>query len=61
MSHYGIAGFGCATAYAKALGLKEHETQLNAIVADIYKADQVTSKMGEKAAKLAAKHTKAAE
>ena len=59
MSHYGIAGFGSAAAYAKALGMKEHETKLKGIVSEIYKADEMTSQMGEKAAKLAAKHEKA--
>ena len=61
MSHYGIAGFGSAAAYAKALGQKDHETKLKGIVADIDKADEVTSKMGEKATKLAAKPAKAPE
>ncbi len=59
MSHYGITGFGSAAAYAKALGLKQHETQLKSIVADIYKADETGSHLGEKAAKLAARHAKA--
>ena len=61
MSHYGIAGFGSAAAYARALGMKQHETKLKAIVSDIYKADEMTSQMGEKAAKLAAKHEKSAQ
>ena len=60
MSHYGIAGFGSAATYAKALGLKDHEAKLKGIVADIYKADEATSKMGDKAVKLAAKHAKPA-
>ena len=55
MSHYGIAGFGTATAYAEALGMKEHVTKLKAIVADIYKADEYASSLGEKAAKIAPK------
>jgi ferritin-like metal-binding protein YciE len=53
MSHYGIAGFGTATAYAKALGMHHHEKRLKSIVADIYKADEYTSTLAEKAAKLA--------
>lgn len=53
MSHYGIAGFGCATAYAEALGMKEHVTTLKAIVSDIYKADEYASSLGEKLAKAA--------
>lgn len=56
MSHYGLAGFGSAAAYAKALGLKEHSTRLKEIVSDIYKADQYLSSLGEKTLKLAAKH-----
>lgn len=57
MCHYGLAGFGSAATYANALGMKEHVTQLKAIVSDIYKADEFTSHLGEKVAKLAAKHT----
>ncbi len=55
MSHYGIAGFGTATAYAEALGMKEHVTKLKGIVSDIYKADEYASSLGEKAAKIAPK------
>ena len=57
MSHYGIAGFGSAAAYATALGHAEHATKLKAIVSDIYKGDEFASKLGEKTAKLAAKHS----
>ncbi|MFC0410316.1 YciE/YciF ferroxidase family protein [Roseomonas elaeocarpi] len=59
MSHYGITGFGSAAAYAQALGRKDDAKQLKSIVSDIYKADEYTSKLGEKLAKLAAKHEKA--
>ena len=55
MSHYGIAGFGTATAYANALGLKEHVSQLKSIVSDIYKADEYATQLGEKAEKVAPK------
>lgn len=55
MSHYGIAGFGTATAYADALGMKEHVDKLKAIVSDIYKADEYASALAEKAAKAAPK------
>lgn len=55
MSHYGLAGFGTAAAYAKALGLNEHVTKLKAIVSDIYKADEYASKLADKAAKTAPK------
>ena len=60
MSHYGLAGFGTAASYASALGMKEHATKLKGIVSDIYKADEATSHMGDKVAKLSAKHAKAA-
>jgi ferritin-like metal-binding protein YciE len=55
MSHYGIAGFGTAGAYANALGLKDHVSKLKAIVSDIYKADEYATKLGEKAEKVAPK------
>ncbi|RZA30039.1 MAG: ferritin-like domain-containing protein [Proteobacteria bacterium] len=53
MSHYGITGFGTATSYAMALGMKDHVTKLRAIVSDIYQADEYASKLGEKAANAA--------
>ncbi|MBB3175138.1 ferritin-like metal-binding protein YciE [Endobacter medicaginis] len=56
MSHYGVTGFGTAAAYASALGLKDDAKQLKAIVADIYRGDEVSSKQGERLARLAAKH-----
>ena len=59
MSHYGVTGFGSAAAYASALGYKDHAKQLKQIVSDIYKADEYTSKLGEKLAKMAAKHDQA--
>ena len=59
MCHYGITGFGSAATLAKALGLKDHVLKLKSIVADIYGADELTSQMSERLAKLAAKHAKA--
>jgi ferritin-like metal-binding protein YciE len=53
MSHYGITGFGSASAYAEALGLKDDVKKLREIVSEIYEADKYTSKLGEKLAKLA--------
>jgi ferritin-like metal-binding protein YciE len=47
MSHYGIAGFGTAAAYAEALGRTEQANTLRAIVSDIYRADDYTSAMAE--------------
>ncbi len=55
MSHYGIAGFGSAAAYASALGRKEDVSKLKKIVSEIYQGDEYASKLGEKAAKVAAK------
>jgi len=54
MSHYGLAGFGTASAYADALGLKADATKLKGIVKDIYKADEYTSTLAERAEKAAA-------
>lgn len=49
MSHYGLAGFGTAAAYASALGHKEDANKLKSIVADIHKGDDYASKLAEKA------------
>ncbi len=54
MSHYGLAGFGTAAAYAEALGLKDDATKLKSIVKDIYQADQFTSELAQRAEKAAA-------
>ena len=59
MSHYGVTGFGSAAAIAHALGQKDDAKKLKAIVSDIYKADEYTSKLGEKLAKVAMKHEQA--
>ena len=55
MSHYGLAGFGTAAAYAAALGEKSDAGKLSAIVKDIYKADEYTTQLAERAEKAAAK------
>ena len=60
MCHYGITGFGSVKALAKALAMKDHVSKLEGIVTDIYGADELTSQLGEKLAKVAAKHEKAA-
>jgi ferritin-like metal-binding protein YciE len=60
MSHYGLAGFGAAAAYAKALGLKEHHEKLSKIVNEIYAGDEYASKRAKKVEKLAAQAAKAA-
>ena len=54
MSHYGLAGFGTAAAYANALGLKDDATKLKAIVKDIYKADEYSNVLAERAEKAVA-------
>jgi ferritin-like metal-binding protein YciE len=48
MSHYGLAGFGTAAAYAKALGKKDGASKLSSIVADIHKGDDYASRLAEK-------------
>ncbi len=49
MSHYGLAGFGTAAAYAAALGMEDHAQKLQSIVADIHKGDDYASRLAEKA------------
>jgi ferritin-like metal-binding protein YciE len=53
MSHYGLAGFGTAAAYAEALDMEEHGTKINKIVADIRKGDKYASTLASHAEKLA--------
>jgi len=60
MLHYGLAGFGTAAAYAKALGMKDHAAKLHFIVGDIYKGDEFASKLAEKVEVAAARAHKAA-
>ncbi len=55
MSHYGMAGFGAAAAYAKTLAKEDDAAQLKSIVADIYKSDKYASKLAEKLAGVAPK------
>jgi ferritin-like metal-binding protein YciE len=55
MSHYGLAGFGTAAAYAAALGQKDDATKLKGIVKDIYKADEYSGHLAEQAEKAAAR------
>src|SRR3954452_7677194 len=45
MSHYGLAGFGTATAYASVLGLTDDAEKLKQIVNDIYHADQYSTQL----------------
>ena len=50
MSHYGIAGFGTAGAYAVALGLKDDAKRLKAATKDIYGSDEFMSQLAETSA-----------
>jgi Domain of unknown function (DUF892) len=54
MSHYGLAGFGTAAAYANALGMNDDAAKLKSIASDIYKADEYTSKLAERSEQAAA-------
>ena len=54
MSHYGIAGFGSAVAYAQALGKKDDAAKLKNVVAAIYKADEFASTLASHLEKAAA-------
>lgn len=47
MSHYGIAGFGTAAAFAAGLGLKDDNKKLKAATKDIYESDQYMTKLAE--------------
>lgn len=47
MTHYGIAGFGTAAAYAEALGLKEDSARLRGATEEIYGGDEYMNKLAE--------------
>ena len=47
MSHYGVAGFGTAAAYARALGHANEAAKLSEIVNNIYRADEIRSQRAE--------------
>lgn len=48
MTHYGIAGFGTAAAYAKALGQDEHVRKLDEATAEIYGGDEYGTLLAER-------------
>jgi ferritin-like metal-binding protein YciE len=48
VSHYGLAGFGTAAAYAHALGMNDDAAKLKSIASSIYEADEYTSKLAER-------------
>lgn len=47
MTHYGIAGFGTAAAFAKALGLKDATKQLKDLTKSAYGGDQYMTRLAE--------------
>ena len=55
MTHYGIAGFGTAAAYAKALGLKDDAKKLGDATKEIYGGDEYMTKLAETSMNLQAK------
>lgn len=55
MTHYGLAGFGTAGAYAKALGLKDATRQLKELTKDIYNGDEFANRLAETSVNLQAK------
>ena len=57
MSHYGIAGFGTAKAYADALGRDDDTAKLDEMLDDIYGADDFASELAERSVNLAAKQS----
>ena len=54
MTHYGIAGFGTAAAYAEALGLKDDAKKLNDATKEIYGGDEYMTKLAETSVNLQA-------
>lgn len=54
MTHYGIAGFGTAAAFAKTLGLKDDNKKLRDATKDIYASDAFMTKLAETSVNLEA-------
>ena len=54
MTHYGIAGFGTAAAYAKALSLKDDAKALREATKEIYGGDEYMTKLAESSVNLQA-------
>ncbi len=55
MTHYGLAGFGTAAAYATALGNKAAAEELRKIVKEIYGGDEFATKLAETSVNVHAK------
>jgi ferritin-like metal-binding protein YciE len=47
MTHYGLAGFGTAAAFAKALGRDADRRRLEELVRDIYQGDAFATRLAE--------------
>jgi ferritin-like metal-binding protein YciE len=56
MTHYGIAGFGTAAAYAKALGLKNDAKKLAEAIKEIYGGDEYMTQLAETSVNLHAEN-----
>ena len=54
MTHYGIAGFGTAAAYADALGLSDDTSKLKDATKEIYGGDEYGNKLAETSVNLKA-------
>ncbi|RYF02340.1 MAG: ferritin-like domain-containing protein [Oxalobacteraceae bacterium] len=54
MTHYGIAGFGTAAAYAEALSLTDDAKKLNDATKEIYGGDEYMTKLAESSVNLQA-------
>jgi ferritin-like metal-binding protein YciE len=54
MTHYGIAGFGTAAAFAKGLGLKDDQQALSGAIKDMYGGDGYMSKLAETSVNMSA-------
>lgn len=55
MTHYGIAGFGTAAAFAKALKLGDDQKAIASAVKEMYSGDEYMSKLAETAVNIEAK------
>jgi len=56
MTHYGIAGFGTAAAYAKALGLTDDTDKLRDATKEICGGNEHMTKLAETSVNLQAEH-----
>lgn len=54
MAHYGLAGFGTAVAFAKALGRSDDAGKLEGVLDDVYSADRYLTDLAERCVNLEA-------